>query len=46
MTDSVSYFDIKHTQKGPFLVYFDLEYDTYQEGYLGVVLFKYDKVSS
>ena len=48
MVSEVTYFDLSGSgagsyQEGPFLVWFQLEYDTRQEGPLAVVLFNYDK---
>lgn len=48
MVSTVSYFDLNSKagikmQEGPFMVYFQLDYDMHQEGPLAVVLFKFDK---
>lgn len=40
----VGYFDFDNTdQEGPFMVYFQLDYDVSQEGVMAVVVSEYDK---
>jgi len=44
---SISYFDTSNShQEGPFLVWFQMEYDVRSEGVLGVVLFKFDPTAN
>ena len=43
----VGYFDLTNTsQEGPFLVYFQLDYDQMQEGIVGVILSQFDSESN
>ena len=47
MNTDVGYFDFtKTSQEGPFLIYFQLDYDQTQEGIMGLALSQYDADSS